>query len=175
MTQWHHSPVHVFQPHTSYIITASTVRKEHFFNSPQKLALVQTRLFEAMAKYKWTIRAWAIMANHYHFIAQSSSEETSLPEMIKWFHSQVAGEINAADKTPGRQIWFQYWDTCLTYEKSYYARLNYVNNNPVHHKLVPIASAYPYCSMSWFEMADPSFAKKIASFKYDTIRIRDDF
>jgi putative transposase len=157
------------------MITAATYQKIRFFDSYKKLLLLQDKLFEAMQRYGWVIRAWAILANHYHFIAAAPQESLNLKNMIKWLHSQTASEINRMDNAPKRHVWFQYWDTCITYEDSYYPRLNYVNNNPVHHGIVASANLYPFTSLSWFESHDPDFARKIASYKYDKIQIKDDF
>jgi putative transposase len=35
---------------------------------------------------------------------------------------------------------YEFWDTRLTFEKSWFARLNYVHQNPVKHGLVPVAN-----------------------------------
>jgi putative transposase len=96
--------------------------------------------------------------------------------MIRTLHAETAVAVNCLDATPGRQVWFQYWDTHLTFEKSYLARLNYVHNNPVHHKLVPVATAYRWCSAGWFEQqAKPSFYKTVSGFRYDRLKVPDDF
>lgn len=96
--------------------------------------------------------------------------------MLQHLHSVSAININKLDHKEGRKVWFQYWDTCLTYQKSYYSRLNYVYNNPVKHGLVKVASHYPFCSAGWFEVnAKPSFVKQIQSFKTDKANIYDDF
>jgi len=175
MPDWHHSPSHLFMPNTTYMITAATYNKIHFFNSNKKLLILQDKLFEAVERYGWELRAWAIMANHYHFIGVSPKDSSNLRNMIKWLHSQTASIINKMDNAPKRQVWFQYWDSCITYEDSYYPRLNYVNNNPVRHGIVPSANLYPFTSLSWFESRDPSFAAKVASYKYDQLKIKDDF
>ena len=84
--------------------------------------------------------------------------------------------VNADDGMTGRKVWFQYWDTCVTSERSYFARLHYVHRNPVKHDLVAAAEDYPWCSMSWFlSEAEPVFQRKVFSFKCDRISIRDDF
>ena len=88
----------------------------------------------------------------------------------------TARVINEQDGTPGRRVWFQYWDNKITYEKSYLARLNYINNNPVHHNIVRKAVDYPYCSAAWFENSgDKAFCKTVASFKIDRVNVIDDF
>jgi putative transposase len=35
---------------------------------------------------------------------------------------------------------YEFWDTHLTFEKSWLARLHYVHHNPVHHGLAAVAS-----------------------------------
>ena len=159
-----------------YMITAGTLDKLPFFHGEDRLDFLQNALWDALAKHEWLLQAWAVFANHYHFIAKSSQGENSLADLIRELHSITAREVNRLDHAPGRQVWFQYCDTCLTYEKSWLARLNYVNNNAVHHGLVQNAIQYPFCSATWFQQkADPSFCRKVASFRYDRLKIVDEF
>jgi putative transposase len=159
-----------------YMVTAGTLNKMHFFNSPDRLEYLQDALLKTLEKHPWAIHAWAVFVNHYHFIAKAPGTQASLGSLIKELHSITAREVNRLDGAVGRQVWFQYWDIYLTYEKSWLARLNYVHNNAVHHKLVPVAENYPYCSASWFrQKADPAFRRKVNSFRYDQLKIRDDF
>lgn len=70
----------------------------------------------------------------------------------------------------------QFLGNSLTYEKSYLARLNYVHQNPVKHGLVPVANRYPWCSAGWFERtAQPAQVNTIYGFKFDTLKIFDDY
>jgi putative transposase len=51
-----------------------------------------------------------------------------------------------------------------------------VHNNPVKHGVVKVAELYPFCSAAWFRaQANPDFRKKVESFRYDLVRIPDDF
>jgi REP-associated tyrosine transposase len=112
---------------------------------------------------------------HYHFIARVSANVSSLKPAIQKLQSVAARGINRRDNTHGRRVWFQYWDTCLIYERSYLVRLNYVNNNAVHHGLVPNAMNYRFCSATWFELhLEPSFRRKVQSFRCDRLRAVDD-
>ncbi len=158
------------------MVTAGTYEKQLLFASDERLNMVQEKLFKVAAEYDWQLQAWAIMANHYHFVAVPKHEAATLADMVRTLHAGTALAVNHLDQTPGRQVWFQYWDTHLTFEKSYLARLNYVHNNPVHHKLVPVATAYPWCSAGWFEQkARPSFYKTVSSFRYDRLKVPDDY
>jgi putative transposase len=84
--------------------------------------------------------------------------------------------VNRLDQTAGRQVWHNFWETKLTYQKSYLARLNYVHQNAVKHGLVPVATQYPWCSAGWFERnAAPAMVRAIFRFKTDRIRVPDEF
>ncbi len=115
-------------------------------------------------------------SNHYHFVATSDAISTPLRELIRSLHSLTAREVNRLDALPGRRVWFQFWDSRLTFERSYFARLNYVHQNPVKHGLVLVGTAYPWCSASWFEReAPPSFFNTVSPFKIDRLSVHDDF
>jgi putative transposase len=158
------------------MVTAGTLHKRHLFGSNQKLRLLQETILTASEDYGWDVQAWAVFSNHYHLIALAPQDGKDVRSLVQRVHSQTSRELNKIDSAPGRQVWFQYWDTCLTYESSYYARLNYVHNNPVHHEMVPVATQYRYCSAGWFEQrSTPGFYGKVCSYPYDRVTVRDDF
>jgi len=173
---WHHSPAHLFIPNMTYMVTAGTYRKENHFKGYDRLSILLNSLFEEAELFGMKLQAWSIFSSHYHFIAYVQGNASSLKRMIQSLHSKTARKVNIIDGKKGRRVWFQYWDTCLTYEKSYYARLQYVHNNPVHHGLAESAELYPFCSASWFEKnAEHSFKKKVKSFKWDKVKVKDEF
>ena len=114
-----------------------------------KLDFFQRSLFECAREFGWDLRALVVLANHYHFVAASSNPET-LRKFLGKLHMQTSKQLNLWDNTPGRKVWFQFWDSHITYERSYLARLNYVNQNPVRHGIVAVAENYQWCSASWF-------------------------
>ena len=80
------------------------------------------------------------------------------------------------DEAEGRKVWRNFWDTKLTWEKSYFARLNYVHQNPVKHGLVLVANQYRWRPAAWFERtASASMVKTIYGFKTDKLKIDDDY
>jgi putative transposase len=92
--------------------------------------------------------------------------------MLKTLHVETAGWVNRLDGTPGRQVWFNFRDTRLTFRRSYLARLNYTHQNAVKHGLVLVANQYPWCSAAWFERAaSPAQVKAIYRFKIDKLPI----
>ena len=176
VSTWHHAPQHRFVSGQIYIVTARTIRREHFFRGRHRLRLLEDVSLECIVDAGWRLRAWAMFSNHYHWVAYATHLALDLHALIQRIHSESAIAINRLDHAEGRRIWFQYWDTCLTHPTSYYARLNYVNKNAVHHGLVRAASQYPFCSAGWWEThADQAVQRRINSFRCDRISIEDDF
>ena len=173
---WPHAPVHRLDSLGIYMVTAATLYKNHLFAGADKLTLLERQLLSLSKQYQWQLEAWAVFANHYHFVARRNEESASLRKLLKHLHANSARELNQIDGSVGRTVWFNFWDTKLTYERSYLARLNYVHQNPVKHGLVNVANQYRWCSAAWFErVAPPSMVKTIYSFKTDKLNIHDDF
>src|SRR5262245_19840406 len=96
--------------------------------------------------------------------------------MLSHLHTETATAINHQENATGRPVWYNFWETRLTYERSYLARLNYVHQNAVKHGLVRRANQYRWCSAAWFERtARPAQVKTVYSFKTDQLRVLDDF
>jgi putative transposase len=173
---WHHAPPHVFAPGVIQMITGATLHKEPLFLGEERLRILESTLFEAAGDYRWNLEAWALFPNHYHIIARPEDSAKPLKTLISRIHSQSARLLNRHDGEVGREVWFQFWDTCLTHETSYLARLKYVHTNPVKHGLVGEATLYPFCSAAWFEArADATFCRKVMSFGCERVNVRDDF
>lgn len=171
---WAHSPLHLLDEQGTYMVTASTHQNAHFFHSPERKNLLTHTLFSLANKFGWQLQAWAILNNH--FIAISPENPQSLKQFVTELHRQTATILNRMDNTIGRKIWFQFWDSHITYQKSYLARLKYVHENAVHHKLVENAENYPWCSKSWFVLnTNSAFQNTVNSFKIDRISVIDDF
>jgi putative transposase len=174
---WPHAPPHdVFAPGI-YMVTGGTYQKAHFLRGDVRLNYFCETLFPLAEKYGWSLQAWAVLSNHYHFIAKSPDEgKQSLRPLITALHRRTAIYLNEIDGTSGRKVWHNYFDTPLTYQRSYYARLNYVNNNAVKHGLVDRAVDYPWCSAAWFESkAEKSYVRTIGAFKTDSVKVDDDY
>jgi putative transposase len=176
MTAWAHAPVHKLDAQGTYMITAGTYQKLRHLHSNERLELFQERFFALSKQFGWQLQAWAILANHYHFVAISPQDPKSLRAFLTQLHEDTAAMLNRLDGTPGRQVWYQFWDKQLTYQRSYYARLKYVHNNPAHHGVVADSAQYRWCSKPWFEQtAGSAFKRTIESFKIDSLQVYDDF
>ena len=173
---WPHAPVHRLDERGAYMVTCGCYQKHHHLNTRERLTLVQSTLFEQAARFQWQLQAWAILSNHYHFVAISPENSQSLRKFITALHRITAIELNKMDDASERKVWYQYYDSRITYQKSYLARLRYVHENAVHHGIVDSALDYPWCSATWLRQnATSGFRKTLESFKIDKLKVMDDF
>jgi putative transposase len=173
---WPHAPVHRLSENGVYFVTAGTLHKIRLFDTSEKLSLLENLLLSLANKYLWHLKAWAVLANHYHFVARGNPGSANLKKLLTHLHANSARDLNRLDNATGRTVWCNFRDTKLTFEKSYLARLNYVHQNAVKHGLVSVANQYRWCSAAWFERtAAPAQMKTIYSYKIDKLEVDDDF
>ena len=173
---WPHAPIHRLDGDGVYMITGATLGKQLLFCSSDKLTLLENEILTLAKQYCWQLEAWAVFMNHYHLIARGEPEAGRLDAYLNNVHSNTARDLNTQDHASGRHVWYNFWDTRLTYERSYLARLNYVHQNPVKHGLVTSANQYQWCSAAWFERtASQATVKTIYSFKTDKLNVDDDY
>ena len=178
-TPWPHAPTHQLALRGTYFVTAATYLKEHHFRCSNRLRVLHRGLLTLAERYGWQLEAWAVFSNHYHFVAHSPPDAAtadSLGAMLRTLHVETSGWVNRLDGTPARQVWFNFRETRLTFQRSYLARLNYTHQNAVKHGLVLLANQYPWCSAAWFERtSSPAQVRTIYQFRTDKLRIEDDF
>lgn len=176
MRDWPHSPVHRLSTAGTFMVTAGTYQKVPFFGAPGLLDLLCDTLFATAAHNSWQLQAWAVFPNHYHFIGISPPNTDSLRKFIRFFHSSTATELNKRDGTPARRVWYEYWESQITFQKAYLARLSYVLHNAVRHGLVRVPSEYPWCSAGWFERkAARAFYRTVMSYPFARVKVQDDY
>ena len=178
-TPWPHAPTHQLSTRGTYFLTVGTYLKQHHFRSAERLRVLHRGLLTVARDFGWRFEAWAVFSNHYHFVAhspESAPDASNLSDMLSVLHVKTARWVNKLDRAPERKVWHNFRETRLTYQKSYLARLNYVHQNPVRHRLVPVANQYPWCSAAWFERAAyPAQVITICRLKIDQVKVEDDF
>jgi putative transposase len=127
---WPHAPPHYFTPHGTYIITAATLHRKPLFDSDVKPHLFRDTTFELARDYALILQAWAFFTNHYHLVASFENTRPTHRDFVRDLHRELSIRLNRVDAIPGRPVMYEFWDTHLTFEKSWLARLNYVHQNP---------------------------------------------
>ncbi len=175
---WPHAPPHRLGGAGVYFVTARARDQRHILADDTMKSWFQKLLFVVVDEFGWKLEVWAILSNHYHFVAHSpenGEDGKTLSPCLRKLHSLTTKELNRRENQSGRtRLWQNYRETHLTYQRSYLARLNYVHQNAVHHGLVTDGIDYPWCSAAKFmDSVTPAWSKTVASFRYDEIAKED--
>ncbi len=172
-----HNPPHLFRPGAAYMITAGTYQKlPHIQGEARKRLWFESLIF-VIGKEQWELAAWVVLDNHYHLLIHAPEAGSErLPQLIRSLHTYTARRWNDENDAPGRRVWWNYWDTCLTYEGSYYARLNYIHWNPVKHGLAAKPEDYVFSSYRAFlSEQEVEIHRLEKTYPFDQIQMPDAF
>lgn len=162
------------------MVTAGTYLKEHFFSDERRLDFLHDALLRTAILQGWQYGGLSSLRQSLPLcreaLALSLWFHHDPEDMVSQVHQESSNWVNEQDGAPERKVWHNFWDSTLTYEKSWIARLNYVHGNPVKHGMVKLSRDYPWCSAAWFErVAAASWIKTVYAFKTDRLKIEDDF
>jgi putative transposase len=128
---WPHAPPHRLGVAGVYFVTARAAGQRHLLADDTMKDWFEETLFSIAAENSWKLEAWAILSNHYHFIAHipnGADGAESLRSAVRKLHSLATKELNRREGTPGRtRLWQNFRETHLTHQASYLARLHYVH------------------------------------------------
>jgi len=163
--EYPHNPPHLFRKDSKYFITAATYKRIRFFQTDQFKQILLDSILTTFTKFNWIIEDWVILDNHYHLMTDVKSNPTDLSRIIRNIHRYTAIEIRKINPIAilAEKIWYNYWDTCITFEKSYLACLNYIWNNPVKHEYVENHEEWKFGSYYERYKNNPDYLKVIAS------------
>jgi putative transposase len=99
-----HSPPHLFRPNAIYMLTASTLRRSRLMQPIERRRFFVKTLSERAEALDWRLEAWAVLPNHYHFIARAPEAPSTLTALVRSVHSITAKDFNLRDGTPGRHV-----------------------------------------------------------------------
>ena len=140
-----HSPPHFdFEGPTRYLITAACYdHKPIPGTSRSRMSECEIGLLAACEKFAESVYAWCLLTNHYHVLLKTDQIKL-LRNELGLFHGRSSHKWNAEDGTRGRQVWHNCFERRISSERHYFASLNYVLNNAVHHKYVERWQEWPW-------------------------------
>ncbi|MDQ3130976.1 MAG: transposase [Acidobacteriota bacterium] len=129
-----HCPPHFdFEGERQYLITPACYEHFHIVGkSPERMTYCETEILETCEKFSSAIYAWCILPNHYHVLLKTEQIKL-LRKEIGLFHGRASFKWNGEDNARGRQVWHNCFERAMKSERHFFASLNYVLHNPVHH------------------------------------------
>jgi putative transposase len=129
-----HSPPHFdTEGEGQFIITAACY--EHLpviGKSIERMTDYEQALLEICDQFATDIYAWCVLPNHYHVLLKTALIK-SLRKELGSLHGRTSYNWNGEDDTRGRKVWHNCVERLMRSERHFYATLNYVLHNPVHH------------------------------------------
>jgi putative transposase len=103
------------------------------------------KLLDVFAKRAAQIHAWCVLPNHYHALIETTSILEVLADLGR-MHGTLSFQWNGEEQTRGRQVWCGAVERFMRNERHFWATMNYVHNNPVHHGYVDRWQDWPSSS-----------------------------
>jgi len=144
-----HHPPHIYADDTWYMITASTPNHAPFLKNEHAKTVVRDKLRDLVLIFGFSFLAWVILDDHYHLLL-NPQRGRALPRFIGQLHGSTSRQINLQDSISGRQIWHNYWDTCIRTEVDLWTRFNYIHQNPVKHGYVRNLEEWSFSSYRFY-------------------------
>jgi putative transposase len=145
-----HSPPHQDWGLCDYHVSAACYEHQPFIGySPERMSAFEMELLEAFDKLSDQIDAWCILPNHYHALIRASAVKATLHALGK-LHGRTSYQWNGEEKTRGRKTWHNAVERAIRSERHFWATMNYVHHQPVHHHYVEKWQDWPYSSAGQF-------------------------
>ncbi len=146
---WHRTP-HYTVDRTFYHITAACyLHKPHIGFSRSRLESFCLTLTTHLTDTGARIHAWCVLPNHYHALVETTSLLDLITELGR-IHGRLSFRWNGEESSRGRQVWCGATERFIRNDRHFWATMNYINHNPVHHGYVrkwndwPDSSALDY-------------------------------
>jgi putative transposase len=147
---WHSPPHREFEGTNIFIITAACYLHHSIAGKTiDRITGFEEAILNTCQQANAKLHSWTILPNHYHLLA-STAELARLRKLIGQLHGRTARTWNLEDKTPGRKVWFNFFDRDMKSDRHYWASVNYIHNNAVQHGLVEKWQDWPYSSAHQF-------------------------
>ena len=158
---WHRPP-HRASERTRYHVTAACFEHRPYIGqSEERMQAFCQRLLGVFKAHDALIHAWCVLPNHYHALIETTAILAVLADLGR-MHGRLSFEWNGQENTRGRQVWCGAAERYMRNDAHFWATMNYIHHNPVHHGYVEKWEQWPFSSA-------PAFLKSVGRERAETI------
>ncbi|MEO0454735.1 MAG: transposase [Verrucomicrobiota bacterium] len=144
-----------------HVMSRGDRREAIFLTDADRERYLET-LGEVCERTGWSIHAWVLMDNHYHWLLETP--EANLVEGMKWFQNTYTRRFNSRNRVWGHVFGGRYKSILVEAGDYYQTLVDYIHLNPVRASLVETSHAedllaYKWSSLSQCYMQPPSKRK----------------
>jgi putative transposase len=137
---WHAPPHRPNFGHVHFLISAACYEHQpHIGLNPERMGQFAEAWLAVLAAHSSRTVAWCVLPNHYHALVETLNVLRLLWELGR-FHGRTSHAWNGEENARGRQVFHR------ATERHFWATVNYVHHNPVHHGYVPLWTDWPWSS-----------------------------
>jgi REP-associated tyrosine transposase len=146
-----HSPPHGNMGYTGrHLISAVCYLHRRYIGvSPERMSECENEILSICEEAGYEVYAWCVLPNHYHLLLRCDAIKHFCREVGK-FHGSSSKRWNQEDGQFGRKVWYRCLDREMRSTRHFYASLNYIHHNPVHHSYVDKWADWPWSSAALF-------------------------
>jgi putative transposase len=115
----------------------------------ERLQRFQEALLATLLIHSSQVIAWCVLPNHYHALVEAEKVLLVLKD-IGLMHGRSSHQWNGEDNQRGRKVWFNCAERAIRGERHFWATVNYIPHNPVHHGYVEQWQDWPFSSAASF-------------------------
>ena len=127
-----HAPPHFATDSLTYLLSAANYEHKPIMATAERRGEFEAKLLDFAINHAGAeIFAWCILPNHWHLMAPVTL--SAFEAAISRLHNGTSTQWNREDLSAGRKVWYRFADRRIRNERHYWATLNYIHANPVHH------------------------------------------
>ena len=169
LKKYPHNPPHLFIDGAFYFITGGIIEKHHLIKDQAGKYFLQEAMQKWFPQFRWQLDAWIILSNHYHLMVKANLSK-DMPTIVNRIHGASATFLNRKDGTPGRKVWWNYWDTCIRGDIDFEFRMSYIYWNAVKHGVVEHPKDY-----KWSSFTQNAHRRNFGEKPPDNLKLKDNF
>ena len=143
-----HAPPHFAGGEHVYLLTAACFEHQPLLAAEERRDEWLDALRACVSDCGGELRGWVVLPNHYHLVARV--DLAVFAAKIARLHNGKSTQWNREDQTPGRKVWHRFSDRRIRTDRHYFAALNYLHSNPLHHRHAGRADEWQWSSLGHY-------------------------
>lgn len=133
MRPWHSPPHWEYEGLIRFMVSGACYEHQDVIGAtPERMTQFEAALISLCQELANNLYAWCVLPNHYHLLIQTDQLKAFRAELGK-LHGRSSFEWNGEDDRRGRQVRHNCLDSKIKSDRHFWAALNYIHHNPVHH------------------------------------------
>jgi len=142
-----HSPPHFSydEPHDYHVTAACYEHQPYIGHSLGRMEAFAHELHQTLDMATEQVYAWCVLPNHYHLLVRTKDIQR-LAKYLGQLHGRASYDWNGMESARGRKVFHRASGRAIRSSAHFWATVNYIHHNPVHHGYVEKWLEWPWSS-----------------------------